>query len=360
MSRAAPDPVDASQAPGAPADGFVEEAAGGLPPWVEAAFPWAASFLLHLGFFLLLAFTLFAVNRATKEEAIEQIVIPTATVDPDAGTAGGIPNPGSGGDPTRDVAQDKMRDVVRTDGWASHESKTSVSSVLAGDASDSVADAIYAGGGATVGGQGKGGSGQGDGGVVAPFGVPGGGTGGAGPKSNFYGTGGGATKIVYILDNSGSMIDVFDYLRKDVKKSVNNLFPIQQFGVIVFSEEAVVIANMTRATNESKRELGAKIDTVVAQGQNDYTLAPYKDAFVKAFAMKPQLIYFLTDGAFDPKLLEELKALNKDKKVRINTIAFLSSAENAEFLTLYEQLAAMAKENGGKFRKVTEKDMVGE
>lgn len=179
------------------------------------------------------------------------------------------------------------------------------------------------------------------------------------PKCTFCGIDDEATKIVYIMDYSGSMIDALDYLRKDIKKSVNTLIPVQQFGVVVFSEEATVLTEMKRATVDVKKALAVKIDTVVSQGQNDYTLVPYKDAFSKAFAMKPQVIYFLTDGTFDPRLIEDLKVLNRDKKVRINTIAYLSSAENAEFIQLYEQLKTVAKDHGGKFGKVTEKEMVG-
>ena len=44
--------------------------------WLEAAFPWIASTLSHVGFFLLLAFTMFAVSRASREEAVVSIVIP--------------------------------------------------------------------------------------------------------------------------------------------------------------------------------------------------------------------------------------------------------------------------------------------
>jgi len=220
-------------------------------------------------------------------------------------------SPAAQPDPVGDPAQQATSDLARHDGWAPHPSTN-----------------------------------------MAPP------SGGAGPKSSFYGTGGGATRIVYILANSDSMVGDFDYLRRELKRSVNTLLPIQQFGVIVLSEQVATLTNMIRATSEANRDIATKIDALVAQGPNDHPLAPCKDAFVHAFGMKPQLIYFVTNGTFDPKLVDELKALNKDRKVCINTIEFVTSADNAGFQKLAEQLKTLAVENGGTFRRVTEQDMI--
>ena len=63
--------------------------------------------------------------------------------------------------------------------------------------------------------------GTGDGGVLAPYGTPGGGSGG--PRTRFYGSQANAIKIVYILDHSGSMVDDFSFLQEEVAKSVGGL-----------------------------------------------------------------------------------------------------------------------------------------
>ncbi len=151
---------------------------------------------------------------------------------------------------------------------------------------------------------------------------------GNGPKSTFFGNaGGGAYKIVYIIDHSGSLLDNFDFLREEVKRSVGNLLPVQQFAVVAFSEETsgntVLAASpmLQRATLDAKRDLAKRLDDLKAMGENDDMLAPAKYAFQQAFALKPQLIYFLTDGKFDPKLFAEVAKMNVGQKVRINTLA---------------------------------------
>ena len=50
----------------------------------------------------------------------------------------------------------------------------------------------------------------------------------------------------------------------------------------------------------------------------------------KAFAMKPQLIYFLTDGHFSPQLREVAQKLNREGRVHINTIAFVNREPSYE------------------------------
>jgi hypothetical protein len=73
-----------------------------------------------------------------------------------------------------------------------------------------------------------------------------------------------------------------------------------------------------------------------------------------AFAAQPQLIYMLTDGDFpnNAQLLEELRKLNKDKKVKINTIAFMDRGEEYEKL-----LKQIADENGGLFKFVSDTEL---
>lgn len=330
-------------------EGLEEES--GLPPWFDVAAPWMASIVFHLGIGLLVLFLSWFMLKAYRAiEPPEPIIIPTSFSDP--GTPGGVPNPGQLNS-NRDAAQDKIKDVLKSDGWAQTESNSaSVSSVLSGAAGEQAADAIFRGSGGSTGG--NGGNGMGSGGPIAPYGTPGGGM-GAGPKSAFFGTGGGgAYRIVYIIDHSGSLLDNFDFLREEVKRSVGNLLPVQQFAVVAFSEDVTVLGpqSLQRATTDAKRDLEKRIDEIKAQGQNDDMLPPFEHAFESAFSLKPQLIYFLTDGAFDSKLYDVIKSLNKDHKVRINTLAFVNADPRYE-----GQLKELAKDNGGVYKFVSEKDL---
>ncbi|MFQ5490233.1 MAG: hypothetical protein ACE5GE_05880, partial [Phycisphaerae bacterium] len=73
-------------------------------------------------------------------------------------------------------------------------------------------------------------------------------------------------------------------------------------------------------------------------------------AMRRALAVKPDLIYFLTDGDFDPLLIEVLADWNQKQKVRIFTIAYVSQAGSV----LLEQIA---RENGGEFKFVSEHEL---
>ena len=175
-----------------------------------------------------------------------------------------------------------------------------------------------------------------------------------GPRSSFYGTGGNATRIVYILDHSGSMLDNFDFLRVEAVKSVDRLVPLQSFAVVLVSDHVNVVGpgQLQRAMPDAKKQFADALKKERAEGQNDNLLGPFEQAFNRAFAMKPELIYFLTDGRFGDGLIDKVNQLNKDKKVHINTIAFVTEEPGYK-----EQLEQLAKENGGTYKFIPERDL---
>lgn len=342
------------------------------PTKAELAFPWAISFVLHMGLGLLMLFAVFVTRQSVKSlNDREQIIIPVANLGSDPGNPGGVPNPGNGGDPTRDAAQNRIK-TLQANGWSeTNNTQTNVKSFLGGDSGEAIAGIIANGSGGSLGGTGKGGLG-GEGGGLAPYGTPGGGT-QAGPKGNFYGTGGNAYKIVYILDRSGGMASTFRSLRSEVSRSVTGLQPIQSFAIVMVGtyDDAIRRSNyqrpafvgevrqLVKATRENKDSIIGAMDKINAQNANDGTLQPFEDSFKMAFDLKPQLVYFLTDGNFDPQLLDAIKKLNKDKKVHINTIAYGGSKDDTdtEQAAMRKQLNQMANENGGKYSHVSDDEL---
>jgi hypothetical protein len=350
------------------------ESVTAAPGMMELAFPWAVSVMFHMGIGLLFLFVFFATRQVHRDDNdIEQIIVPVANLGSDPGKPGGVEHPGLGGDPTRDAAQDRIK-TMTADGWADKPATdNNVQKFLGGgDAGESVAEGIFVGSGGSLGGTGKGGMGGGDGGPLAPFGTPGGGT-QAGPKGSFYGTGGNAYKIVYILDRSGRMVATFASLRAEVSRSVNGLLPVQSFAIIMLGNyddlihqtnyhEAFYVGStpsLLKATKENKAKIIKNMESVTCGSGSEQTLLPFKDSFEKAFALKPQLIYFLTDGGFDPKLLEVVRDLNKDRKTHVNTIAYGGNKgdDGTEKAAYREQLKQMAQENGGKFRHVSDDEL---
>jgi hypothetical protein len=324
-----------------------------IPPGLERVLPWLVSGMLHLSFFFVAFFVWYAARNALNPDDDVQIVVPVSFTDPSFSKTPGPLSPGSGGDPNRAAAQAKLIDLMKSDGWSQSEASQNIAGLLSGETAKDEIDIIRRGTGATA-GAGVTGSGEG-GGPISPYGTPGG-NGGVPFKSNFYGTGGNATRIVYIIDHSGSMLDNFEYLQKETKRSVGNLVPLQFFSVIMVSDTAAVIgeARLQRATGDVKRAFMTKLDEFVAEGQNDDLLPPFQEAFEKAFVMKPQLIYFLTDGHFDPRLRDVVHALNREGKVHINTIAFVNHEPSYE-----DQLKELASRNGGVYHFVSAREAEG-
>src|SRR6185312_2968605 len=111
-----------------------------------------------------------------------------------------------------------------------------------GDSNDTTIGVSLSGGGI---GHGKGtgggigdlaGGGEGDGsGALAMFGTPGGG--GIGPKGPVFGHGGNAKRIAFVCDASGSMLNKFSILRRELDTTVHGLRIIQSFNIIFFQEQ---------------------------------------------------------------------------------------------------------------------------
>jgi hypothetical protein len=349
-----------------PAPGSPQDIAPPLTFWqqpmVQNVLPFVTSLAVHVGI-ILVGFLTFAGYQAARQVVEEQIIVPEAAIVEGA-EVGGIPNPGLGGDPTRAAAQDEIPDASPdSQSWAERPSETLNNALMGGSDEETPTDALIGPSMASLSrgaGSGQGPGGPAAGGVAAPFGMPGGG-GGIGPSANFVGISGNARRVVYICDATGTMLGLkFELLKKQLFKAIDVLKPIQGFNVIFFKggDSDKDWANpfskeLEVARPATKQRATQFIETFQVLGKGTNPLP----ALRMAFTQKPQLVYFLTDGQFDnvvsyEQVLAEVRRLNADKSVKVNTIAFMSEDEKAE-----EALEKMAKENGGTFRKVTEKDL---
>ena len=177
------------------------------------------------------------------------------------------------------------------------------------------------------------------------------GSGGGGPR--FFGLGPGdraVRNIVYVVDRSASMLEVFDDVRKETKRSVSRLRKSQKFHLIFYSSDEPLRhppKKMVNAIRTAKEAAYAFVDSVpVGGGTNELP------ALERAFALKPDIIYFLSDGNLYDRdvLLEQLRQWNAKKRIRIFTIAFV-------FPEGKELLEQIAREHNGGFRYVSEYDL---
>jgi len=292
---------------------------------LAALLPWGVSVVFHAGVFLILFF-LFVAKGIVSDPDAERIIIPDARLSENPG---GLIDPGK---ENTDLKTESVQRRTKAHEYQKQPTKDMLAEVNRVKPSDLKIIGIGVGAG---------------GGPASAYRLSTGGE-GDGPRASFYGSGGNAYKICYVIDRSGSLLDTFDYLRDALKKSLRDLVPQQQFHVIFFSAgkpEELPPAKLVYATPENKEKACKYLDGVVPGGQTQP-----EAALERAFACKPELIYFMTDGEFDPRVLDLLRRLNRDKKVKINTFSFLHKPGE-------ELLKQIAGEHGGRYKHVSEDDL---
>lgn len=179
-------------------------------------------------------------------------------------------------------------------------------------------------------------------------------TGGGGPRSSFLGGGGNAHHVVFVIDRSGSMIDTFDQLKLEMRRSISKLSEVQDFHVIMFAEGKPIESTGNRlvpASEESKLRIVPWLDQVLAIGQTDPIPALRRafEVLSHANAKKGKMIYLLTDGVFpnNAEVLKFIRSRNKSNEVHINTYLYGHYEDEA-----VEVLTLIAEENGGSFIKI--------
>ncbi len=190
---------------------------------------------------------------------------------------------------------------------------------------------------------------SGGGGDFADFGISGGGSGGGG-GAEFFGAGParGVKSIVYVVDSSGSMLDTFQHVKAELRRSVGKLRRSQKFHVLFFNSGEPYEnppQKLVSAIESQKRAFFEFLETVRPGGSTHP-----EAAMRRALALEPDLIYFLTDGEFDPGLLPKLDEWNKERRVLIFTIAYFDMAGAA-------LLERIAREHRGEFKFVSERDL---
>lgn len=347
---ARPSRPDRPDAPAADQTDYVQQPQATIwqHPFVQNVLPFVTSFLLHAGIIILGIATAKAVQTVTQVVK-EQIIIPDATIVEGA-EVGGVPNPGLGADPN--VTSDTQIDVQEVAPKADKDSKLKVE-LGGGEVSSGLIGRGVGGSTALNPGTGSG-MGSGDA-VGSPFGVPGGA--GTGPKVGFMGASGNATRIVFLCDASGTMVVSFPMLRQELYRTLEKLQPIQFFNVIFFhgnadgssASESIegFPSSLVAATADNKSKAYAWIKGYGPEGSTD----PFP-AIEKAFAMKPQLLFVLTDGFDNVSSYEAVRAAfkkaNADGQVKVNTILLQTTADP----DLEDILKKIAEDNGGRYRAV--------
>ena len=159
--------------------------------------------------------------------------------------------------------------------------------------------------------------------------------------------------FVYLIDTSGSMGDGgrIGLAKTQLKSSIAMLKPHQKFQVVFYNESATQLKLGRRAqdvypaNDVNKRQAVSKIDL---ESPNYGT--QYIPALKHALGLKPDVLYFLTDGVGVESNLkvDELLKLNTSG-ARIHVVEFASGERESRRLTWLQRLASRTN---GKYRRV--------
>jgi hypothetical protein len=211
---------------------------------------------------------------------------------------------------------------------------------------------LSAGGGATdgpPGGRGGTGGGTGNGtGGSAGFGT---GLGGA-PTAEFFGTKIDGDRIVFVLDNSGSMQQGrLETVIAELMRSVESLTPKQSFYVVFYSDQAYPLfypdpaQEFVRPTDRNKAELARWLDTVeLCLGD------AVQEALAGAISIEPDTVILLSDGRIqgEKKMRFLLEAGGGDFPIHTVGVGLGKNATASR-----RNLQMIAEANGGEFREAS-------
>ncbi len=271
------------------------------------------SLLFHLLLLLVLAALLIPVHRTSGGTSID----------------GGLGDEGGDGDLIDSTV------IGTPDPGTAHDIEKSAVSTI---------NAVPAVEGVMAGGAGSG-SGKGHIDAVAALGAGGGG-GGSGKGVGFFGTHTRADSVIFVVDMSGSMQGRrFNRAVEELIRSLSKMQPPQKFSIFFYNNVTHPLfeerqTRMVTATPGMRAKAIKWIKSLDPIGDT----AP-EEAIERALKMKPQVIYFLTDGEIPETTRDTAKRYNADKKTVIHTIAF-------EFEGGAEMLRGIAIDNRGKYRFV--------
>ena len=189
--------------------------------------------------------------------------------------------------------------------------------------------------------------------------------------TNFYGNGGNAKNIVYVVDASGSLVDIFPYVRGELQNSISKLSPKQKFTVIFFTggdtpgEDSKVVEVQPRGMKTATADMKLKIKKWIGNSKNLSARSSGNpvDAITKAFSYRPDLIYLLSDNITGRRqyeidqedLVAQIKQMNRGA-IKINTIQFVYP-DQLEKSKGIGTLELIAQETGGKYKFVPESEL---
>ena len=202
--------------------------------------------------------------------------------------------------------------------------------------------------------------------------------------ADVFGNGGNARKIAFVVDASGSMVDVLPFVINELKRAVNALQPAQNITIIFFSGDGVAevpggggVKGLRACTPKFKEDIREWITLSNYRFETGGRGSQYvQSAVLRALSYKPQLVFLLSDnltgggqGAtkyeiFQASLMQAITKANKSNPpAKFNTIQFLyedplsRSGPTGSTERMPASLRLIADETGGTYKFIGAEDL---
>jgi len=168
-------------------------------------------------------------------------------------------------------------------------------------------------------------------------------------ETSFFGVSSSGTRFAYIVDRSGSMSEgtKMAVAKRELARSIESLPDYAHFFVAMFSN-GVTVPSFQDDWMRAKPTMVARVIRWLNSEVDPGGGTEPREAFQLIFSLevRPDVIFFLTDGQIGGFTAEELAAMNgRGRRVVINTIAFGDPSSQ-------ELLKTIAAQSGGVYRFV--------
>jgi hypothetical protein len=160
-------------------------------------------------------------------------------------------------------------------------------------------------------------------------------------QASFFGIRARGRFFVYVLDQSGSMIDDDRLARAtiELRRSVYALQSPQQFEVVFYNDETTTMPGgpIPRTADQRNKELLASwLQLIDPDGETDP-----RRAIKQALALRPDAVFLLSDGEFPDGTVEAVAAANA-RKIPIHCIDLAGGLAG-------DHLERIARDSGGRY-----------
>lgn len=177
---------------------------------------------------------------------------------------------------------------------------------------------------------------------------------GGGGGASFFGLEAQGSRFAYIVDRSSSMRgEKMTRTRDELTRSVTGLMDNGEFLIIFYSDQPEVLGRRMTwrdASERSKAQARRQIARVEPNGGTK-PLGAFELIFSQR--IKPDAIYFMTDGRFSDEIPDRLVALNRKSLIPIHCILFGEASRNSmisgDVATMMKRIAS---DSDGQFRHV--------